>query len=151
MTVLEVAETAQGNAVLLGNGGEDLVLPIFIGGTEALSIRLRLDGERYARPLTHDLLDALVARLGGALWKVHVHELRGYTFVGKVFVRQAEQIVEVDARPSDAIALALGNKVPIFVSREVLVSAGISRSAVESREDGVLRVPGGRKQEPMTL
>jgi bifunctional DNase/RNase len=151
MNVLEVAETAQGNAVLLGGDGEDLVLPIFVGGTEALSIRLRLEGDRYPRPLTHDLLDGLVKQLGGTLWKVHVDELRGHTFVGKVFVRQGDRIVEVDARPSDAIALALGSKAPIFVARDVLVSAGILRSAVEDRGDGTLRIPGGRKQEPMAL
>ena len=149
MHVLEVAATPAGAAVLLVGGDEARVLPIFIGGTEALSIRLRLDKERFQRPLTHDLLDALVGRLGGSVWKVHVDELRGTTFVGTVFVRQGDRVIDVDARPSDAIALALGSGVPIYVSRKVVESAGLSKKDLEERGEGALEAPPG--SNPISL
>lgn len=150
MTVMDVVETSHGSAVLLVDGAGESVLPIFIGGTEALSIALRLEGQRHARPLTHDLLDALVARLGGDLVKVHVDELRGTTFVGSVFVRQEARLIEADARPSDAIALALGRRTPIFVAKKVITAAGLKKRDIEASPDGVLNLPG-RPTEPFSL
>jgi bifunctional DNase/RNase len=96
------------------------------------------------------LLDTLLQKLGGSLWKVHVDDLRDNTYVGTVFVRQGDRVIEVDARPSDAIALALGNKVPIFVSSSVASSAGLKKKDLEKHPDGVLRIPAGQK-EPLSL
>src|SRR5262245_39371722 len=77
MTVLRVIPTGpQGHAVLLEGADGDRIVPIFVGGTEALSIELRHEGKRYGRPLTHDLLDSLLDRLGGALVKVQVDDLK---------------------------------------------------------------------------
>ena len=147
--VVDVIPSDHGDAVLLVADDESVVLPIFVGGTEALSIRLRLDGDKYQRPLTHDLLDSMVSRLGGRVWKVQVDELRGTTFIGSVFVRNGEQVVEVDSRPSDAIALALGNHVPIFVRKEVLGRAGIKKKdLVKDGHD--LRLPPA-PAEPLAL
>ena len=104
-----------------------VAVPIFIGGTEALSIELRHNKRRYARPLTHDLLDAIMTKLGGKLVHIQIDAIRDDTFVGAVFVRKGDAILEVDARPSDAIALAIGSRVPIYVAEKVLEKAGMSR------------------------
>lgn len=122
MKVADVVPTSQGNAVLLTDEAEERMLPIFVGGTEALSIQLRLDAKRYERPLTHDLLDNLVGKLGGDLVKVQVDEIRG-----SVFVRQAGKIISVDAMPSDAIALALGRRAPIFVASKVMDASSVKK------------------------
>ena len=133
MKVLGLAPGPNGGiAVLLADADKEVVVPIFIGGTEALSIELRLGGDRHPRPLTHDLLDAVMKDLGGELVKVQIDELRDGTFYGSVFVRRPDRaapaetaISRIDARPSDAIALALGSGVPIFVARTVVTDAGV--------------------------
>jgi bifunctional DNase/RNase len=152
MRVMAVVSTPHGSAVLLVDPAEEKVVPIFVGGTEALSIELRLDGKRYQRPLTHDLLDALVGKLGGELVKVQVDELRSKVFIGSVYVRQGGKLVTVDARPSDAIALALGRDAPIFVATKILdVSAINKRDMIREGDDPErARLPPGHP-EPMAL
>jgi len=128
MTPARVEPSAGGMAaVLLSDAAESVILPIYVGGTEALSIQLRLDKQRYQRPLTHDLLDAAVRELGGEVWKVHVDDLRNEVYIGRVFLRKGDRIIDLDARPSDAIALAIGDHVPIYVARRVLDRAGVRR------------------------
>jgi len=125
VAVLAVIPTPQGSAtVLLGEADKRRIVPIHVGGTEALSIALRMDQEQPQRPLTHDLLDAAVRELGGELVKVQVDSLRGGVFIGTVFLRKQGRILSLDARPSDAVALALGSRVPIFMAREVIEQAG---------------------------
>ena len=126
--VLTVVGSDEGAAVILADESETRLLPIFIGPGEALSIQLRLDRRRYVRPLTHDLLDVLVKELGGEVLKIHIDGLKNGIFVGTVFVWDGARLFEVDARPSDALALAVGNKVPIFLSTSVMQRAGIDRS-----------------------
>jgi hypothetical protein len=138
-----------GNAVLLADARGKTVLPIFIGGSEALSISLRLRGEHAERPLTHDLLSSLVAELGGHPIKVHVDELRGNTFIGSVFVEQNGKTVRFDARPSDAIAFALGSGVPIFVAIDVMMTGGVSREELDRARDETL--DSKRKSDPISL
>jgi uncharacterized protein len=134
--VLGVMPTEQGKVVVLVPQGlterQDTMLPIWIGDTEALSIQLRLEHKQYERPLTHDLFDAVLRDFGATLVKVHVDELRGKTFIGTVFLSHDNKVHEYDARPSDAIALALGNDAPIFVSKAVLRRAGITHEKQKS-------------------
>ena len=143
MTVLALMPTPKGAAVLLADREGEVALPIFIGGTEALSIALRHEDRRYARPLTHDLLDAIMSRLGGELVKVHIDDVQNGVFIGTVFVRQGERLISVDARPSDAIALAVGDGVPIFVARRVLATAGIRREDLERDDKKMPPLPAG--------
>jgi hypothetical protein len=114
-----------GNAVLLLEPNEEIVVPIFIGGTEALSIQLRLEKRRFSRPLTHDLLDQMLSKLGAKMLRAQVDALEDSVYIGTVVLKQGAQVLSFDARPSDAIALAVGNAVPIFVSRKLLDEAGI--------------------------
>jgi bifunctional DNase/RNase len=117
-------------ALLLVDAASNLALPIFIGGTEAISIDGRLRGEKPSRPLTHDLLDHVLESLHASLVKAQVDELRqtedGGVFIGSIFVRANGRIIKLDARPSDAIALAIGHHTPIYVARSVLDQAGVA-------------------------
>lgn len=147
-TVMDVVPTRAGEAVLLIDEGGATVLPIFVGGTEALTIRLRLEGKHYKRPLTHDLLGDVVRELGGAPVKVQVDDLRDETYFGTAFVERADgTVAELDARPSDCIALALGAKVPIFVKRRVFELAGVPTD--DAHDEG--RMSGRRKGDPISL
>jgi uncharacterized protein len=139
MRAMGVIPTGQGNAALLTNEDQSVFLPIFIGETEAVSIQGRLDGRPPARPLTHDLLDSVLKEVGAQLVKVHVRDLRDGIFLGAVYVRHQGRVIEIDARPSDAIALAIGAKVPIYVNQKVLDQAGLKR---EDLEKGTTRDAG---------
>jgi len=118
------AVASRDNAVLLLDQSETTILPILIGTTETHSIDMRLRGRTPPRPLTHDLLDTALHELGAELVRVQVDDLRSGVFVGSVFIRQGARVVELDARPSDAIALAVGNKIPIYVADHVVAYAG---------------------------
>jgi bifunctional DNase/RNase len=93
-----------------------------------------MDGRRYERPLTHDLLSALMRELGGSAVKAQIDDLRDDTYFGSVFVRQGERVLQLDARPSDAIAIALGCGTPLYVSRSVMLTSGVPREEIEKEE-----------------
>ena len=123
--VAGVAPTGQGNAVLLVDETRNAGVPVFIGDTEALSIQLRLRDRSYARPLTHDLLDRVVRRLDARIVAVRVDALIDSVFHGTVMLRHEGETIEIDSRVSDAVALAVGNRVPIFMSLKVLSAAAM--------------------------
>ena len=123
-----------GAAVVLIDSDRSKVLPIVVGGTEALSINLRLAKQHLGRPLTHDLLESIVRELGGKVVRAQVDEIRGEAYIGSVFVQIGERVARIDARPSDAIALALGSALPIFVARKVLDAAGVSPDSLDEPE-----------------
>jgi bifunctional DNase/RNase len=129
--VLQVMMTPHGYAVLLGDESGDRITPIFVGETNAMSIHLRQERRRYERPLTHDLLDNMLERLDARVVKVHIDAIKTGVFVGTVFVATATEVYEFDARSSDAIALAVGNDVPIFIANDVVDQASISRDELE--------------------
>lgn len=121
-----ITPAAQGNAVLLVDDAADRALVVFIGDTEALSIQLRLEGTRYKRPLTHDLIDNMLEHLGAKILSVRVDRLDDDIFYGVVVLRDGNRIHEFDSRTSDGIALALGSNAPVFVAKDVLDRAGIT-------------------------
>src|SRR2546429_6375669 len=94
--------------------------PIVIGIFEATSIDRRVKGLPAPRPLTHDLLANTIELLGGELQDIFISELRDHTYYAKLRIRSSGEIIEVDSRPSDAIAVAVTVDVPIFVAEEVL-------------------------------
>lgn len=106
--------------VVLKDAGSDAVLPIWIGMYEANAIALELDKTAMPRPMTHDLLRDTVHGLGAEVRKVVVTELREDTFFATIWMEQGGEAVAVDARPSDALAMALRWDCPIFVRRDVL-------------------------------
>jgi bifunctional DNase/RNase len=109
-------------------------LPIWIGHFEADAIAIPMQNVPVTRPLTHDLLGSVISSLGGKITQVIINELAEDTFFAKLVVDAAGRRVEVDSRPSDAIALAIRAKVPIFVEDAVLEQAGMVFEA-ESEKD----------------
>ncbi len=125
MEVVRVASANNQPVVILRSQAERKLLPIWIGEAEANAIQLRLAGRKPPRPLTHDLLDRVVAQLGARIVRVHVEDLRENVFYGRLFLKHGTKEVDIDARPSDCIALAVGARVPVVVSRRVLDAAGV--------------------------
>jgi hypothetical protein len=112
--------------ILLADAGETVALPIFIGGTEATTIDLRLRGDRYTRPLTHDILSETIHELGGRAVQVQVDELIADTYHGTIVLERPDgTFATLDARPSDCIALSLGEKVPVYVRKKLLDDEGV--------------------------
>ncbi len=106
--------------VVLKDVASDLVLPIWVGVFEANAIALELEKSATPRPMTHDLLRNFVRGLGAVVTRVVVSDLQDDTFFATVWMDQDGEQVAIDARPSDAIALALRADCPIFVSNKVL-------------------------------
>jgi len=111
--------------VILKEKLSDRYLPIWIGQTEADAIAMKLQGVEPARPLTHDLLRNLVRGLGAKVNYILVNELRDDTFYAKINLTIDNRSLEIDSRPSDAIALAVRVEVPIFAAEGVVDKAGI--------------------------
>lgn len=94
--------------------------PILIGVNEAYSIDRRMKGSPAQRPLTHDLIERMLDRLDCQLEQVVISELRDSTFFAKLIVRRDGEMIEIDSRPSDAIAVGAGTSAPIYVDDSVL-------------------------------
>ncbi len=109
-------------------------LPIWIGHFEADAIAIPMQKVRVTRPLTHDLLRSAIDTLGAKLEHVLIHNLAEETFYAKIVLTQDGRSLEVDARPSDAIALAIRAQIPIFVAEKVLDSAGLTFDSEEAEE-----------------
>lgn len=120
--------------VVLKEQGGDRVLRIWIGAPEATAIALALRGESPPRPMTHDLLKHLLVGVGGVLRRVTITGMKDSTYFAELLVFRAGQIIEIDARPSDAIALALRTEAPIFVTDEVLDGESSGPSAMPAME-----------------
>lgn len=121
--------------VILKDGQGDRYLFIWIATAEAYSIAMELQGTTSLRPLTHDLLKTVIADLGGKLISVVINDLSDDIFYARLVLDANGRHVEVDSRPSDAIALAVRAKVPIYVEESVLDHAGVTlQSQVEAEE-----------------
>ena len=105
--------------ILLKEKNGDRGFPIVIGIFEAWAIKRIVEKEPFARPLTHDLLTNVIDAMGGKLARIAVTALRNSTYHASLYIEQDGRVVEVDARPSDAIALAMKAEAPIFVSEQV--------------------------------
>jgi bifunctional DNase/RNase len=116
---LALDERNKSPVVLLQEIGGTRVLPIWIGSPEASSIAMELAGKKFQRPLTHDLLKTVIDGLRGKVAKVLITELKETTFFAKVLIHQDNEVLGIDARPSDSIALALRAGSPIFVSEDL--------------------------------
>ena len=126
--------------VILKVEDENRYLPIWIGQPEARSILMKLQNQEFSRPLTHDLAVNLVTELGGSMEKVTVTELRDSTFFATISVQIDGRTVEIDSRPSDAIALAVRAGAEIFAADEVIEEAAVvfEEAMEETPEDEVV-------------
>jgi hypothetical protein len=131
-----VAQTDQGNVVLVRPKGSEIAVPIFIGQLETQSILIGMGGVEVPRPLTHDLFINLLNALGVLISRVEIHDLREGTFYARlVLVFQSKEIV-VDSRPSDAIGVAVRSLCPVFIAESVVEEAGISVNLVTGMRGG---------------
>lgn len=121
------------------DSGDDRLLPIWIGQPEASAIMLALQGVDLPRPMTHDLLRDVIERVGYAVVRVEVTRLAEGTYYAAIVVRAEERTIAIDARPSDAIALAVRAPCGIFVADDVWNQAAVTVQAVDEAEEEVER------------
>ncbi|HSQ66276.1 MAG TPA: bifunctional nuclease family protein [Polyangiaceae bacterium] len=131
MTVAGVVPESQGAAVALLDPTEATVVPIYVGGTEAMSIQQRFEHTAYVRPLTHDLFDATLREIGAKVVRAQVDKLEDGTYFGTLVLKTRSRYIQLDSRPSDAIALALGNDAPIYCAADVVATAGVPRDGFD--------------------
>ncbi len=122
---IRISLISQHRIVMLRDVDGDRQLPIWIGPCEAEAITIELQDMEIARPVTHDLLKNVIDELGGTVSHILINELREMVFYARLFIDVDGTMLEVDCRPSDAIAVAVRAKVPIFVNEPVLDEAGI--------------------------
>jgi len=115
-----IGEMSDAQLIELAEIDGDRRIPIVVGVAEAFAIERRLKGMPIPRPLTHELLSSVIVVLGARLARVVIHDLNEGTFYAMLCLEQGGEEVQIDCRPSDAVALAVGADVPIFVSEAVL-------------------------------
>lgn len=127
---IRVSLMSQYRIVILKDSISDRYLPIWIGPCEADAITVELQEMPPQRPLTHDLLKSMIRELGGSVVHILINDLRHDVYYARVVIDIGGKQIEVDSRPSDAIALAVRTKVPIFVAESVM-----ERHSIEPEED----------------
>ncbi len=127
---IRVSLMSQHRIVVLKDNTGDRYLPIWIGPCEADAITVELQEMPPQRPLTHDLLKSVVRELGGNVVHILINDLRNDVYYARIVVDVNDKQIEIDSRPSDAIALAVRTKVPIFVADVVM-----DKAAIEPDED----------------
>ena len=118
-----ITETSEQQIIVLKEHDGERSFPIVIGIAEAFAIDRRLKGIRTPRPLTHELLASIIEKLGGQMEKIVINDLQDHTFFAQRLIRQNNELIEVDSRPSDAIALGISKGVPIYVEEKVFRDA----------------------------
>ena len=139
---IRVSLMSQQRIVILKELDSERFLPIWIGPYEAEAITLSLNEVEVVRPLTHDLLRNIINDLGAQVLRVNITELRDDVFYARIILQVNEQEMEIDSRPSDAIALAVRVHVPVFVDDEVMEAA-----STEPEEDIEAEMPEGEESE----
>ncbi len=115
-----ISERSDQQMIFLKETDGERTFPILIGTSEALAIDRRLKGHEVPRPMTHDLLADAIEQLGGRLTKIVISDLQTHTFIATLHIETARRSLEIDARPSDAIALGVAFSTPLFVAEQVL-------------------------------
>ena len=119
-----ISDTSEQQIIVLRERSGNRQFPIVIGLTEACAIDRRVKSITTPRPLTHDLLANVIRDLHGDLEKIVIHDLRDHTFFAKLVIRQGGDLMDVDCRPSDAIALGVAGDTPLYVEENVLRQVG---------------------------
>ena len=119
-----IHDRCDGQVIFLKEKGGKRAFSIMVGSYEAMAIDRRLKNRAVPRPQTHDLLANVISDLGGKIERVNVNDLRDDTFFAQIMIRLGSELVEVDSRPSDAIALVAGMDVQIYVAEKVIDEVG---------------------------
>jgi uncharacterized protein len=129
--VWTVARTDQGNAVLVRPKGSELAVPIFIGKLETQTILIGLGNIQVPRPLTHDLLLSIIKQLEVSVVRIEINDLKDGTFFSRIVIKPGRgEEISIDARPSDAISLAVRVHCQVYVAEYIVDEAGISVNLV---------------------
>jgi bifunctional DNase/RNase len=126
---LGLDSSTQSYVVILQEKDGQRLLPIWIGQPEAESIAMQMHNVKRPRPLTHDLCKSLIVGLGGALEKVHISRVEKNTYYAELHIAKNGSVVQVDARPSDSIAIALRLAAPIYASDSLLSDVQVEESS----------------------
>jgi bifunctional DNase/RNase len=124
--------------VLLKTADGNKFLPIWIGHPEAAAILMKLQGASTPRPMTHDLLADMLEQLDAEVTRITVTELRDNTFYASITVQQNGSEIEIDSRPSDAIAIAVRSDAPIFAAERVIEESAIEFEGEEVNEEEIV-------------
>ena len=124
--------------VLLKTVDGNRFLPIWIGHPEAAAILMKLQGATTPRPMTHDLVTEMLGELGAEVIRITVTELKENTFYASITVQQNGSEIEIDSRPSDAIALAVRAEAPIFAAEEVIEESAIEFEGEDVNEEEIV-------------
>lgn len=119
-----ITETSDQQVIYLKEVTGERAFPIVIGSNEAFAIDRRLKGQPTPRPQTHELLASVIEKLEGTLERIVINDLQDHTFFARLVIRYHGKTVEIDCRPSDAIALGVASNVPIFVAEHVMDEVG---------------------------
>ncbi len=115
-----IVETGDSQVIVLRERDGDRQFPILIGITEALAIDRGVKSLQTLRPMTHDLITSIIRQFDAELEQIVIHDLRDHTFFAKLILRRNGDLIEVDSRPSDAIALGVVANTPIMVEDSIL-------------------------------
>ena len=124
--------------VLLKTASGNKFLPIWIGHPEAAAILMKLQGATTPRPMTHDLVTEMLGELGAEVIRITVTELKENTFYASITVQQNGSEIEIDSRPSDAIALAVRADAPIFAAEDVIEESAIEFEGEDVNEEEIV-------------
>jgi bifunctional DNase/RNase len=146
---LAIDGVSNAHVVILQEKGGDRLLPIWIGAAEADSILMEINNVKKERPLTHDLCKTLIAGLGGELRRVQITRVAKGTYYAEMHIVRGGEVIQVDARPSDSIAIALRFPAPIFADESLLVAMG--EEEPDESEDVVPETPPAQSTDDMTV
>jgi len=135
LTRIFIREMTDRQFIELTEVGGDRSFPIVIGLPEAFAIERRLKGQEIPRPQTHDLLASTIRALGGRLREIRINNLSEGTFYARLVIEREGEMIEVDSRPSDAIALGVAESVPILVAEHVLAETQATAAEVAEDDD----------------
>jgi hypothetical protein len=128
-----ITEFGEQQVIFLKEKGGERSFPILIGTAEALAIDRRLKGVQTPRPMTHELLANVISSLGAKINHIVINDIRDHTFIATLYLRRGTELIPVDSRPSDAIALGTAFDTPIFVAEHVLSSVLNEGGTAEER------------------
>lgn len=132
-----ISETSPLQIIFLSEVNGPRSFPIEIGIHEAMAIDRRLKGIETSRPMTHELLASVIDAMGGELSKIVISDLRRHTFYATLYIERDGEVIEVDSRPSDAIALGVAFETPIYVAEDVLEQVAAGPADLESQREGL--------------
>jgi bifunctional DNase/RNase len=147
---IRVSLVTQARVVILKEVDGERHLPIWIGGFEAEAIAMELQGMASSRPLPYDLLRSVIAELGGEVQRIVITEINNDVFYARIIILQNGIGYEIDSRPSDAIALAVRIKSPIFVEDSVMDRAGVRLDDDDEDEDDAAPTTGRSETTPVS-